>query len=828
MIRSYRTLPEIRTGYTLDDVFAVIVPVARTNIVANPSFETNTTSWTAIGGSIARSTTYQYHGAYSLAITPTSATTDGARYDTVSLTSGTTYAYSAKVRGVAGLKYKLAIETTGGVELASVTFTATGRWQWVYGYYTETSSTTRRVTVRKASHASTALFYLDGVQVEAIAGGETVSTYIDGDQTGLVTNQSPAAYLWIGTPHASQSSRSGLTRAGGMVVPMKKFQFLLTAIIGLGLAAPQNNATEYAMLDGGYPDFTRKPTRQFSLTGQFQARTYQQLRDLRGSLASLLDRDLIGLDQVLVLRHHLEDARGTIMSDAAIIPAKYAGGLSGNTDNHYAETAAISFTQYLPYVQSEREAGASLSVQQSIANANRVAIRSASGVWSAIGTGGSGGGVYAIVRGNNGIFYIGGAFTSFNGVANTLAIVQYDPSSGTISAMGSGAGAGAVRDLLVAPNGDIWAVGSFTNMGGIAAADFVARWDGSAWNAVGTPPVAANQTTVAPSTFGATGSFYYPSGPSSTVRTWNGSAWSTLGTVAGSGAAVNCILRLPNGDLLIGGDFTSVNAVSATNVARYSISAGAWQAVSGTISEVVNVFALAPNGIVYAGTGVGGSPTLSALWAWNGSSWTRQNNVPIGGTILALGSRPDGTIAIGGYGFPTPSSTMIDQIGIWNGTTTTPVDIDLPGASAEVYRIWTALDDTMTIGYSTNGTATAAGVTTVTNAGTAPAYPTLTIKGPSSGTSRIYEIKNYTTGRAIYLDYTINTGETAILRFDPDNLSFTSDFQGNIASKILTGSNESDFFLQPGANSMSFFAADSTVTATLQWRPQFLSLDDVP
>ena len=124
MLRTYRNLPAIPTGYPLDDVWSVVVPIARTNLVTNPSLETNTTNWAAIGSSIARSTTQQYHGAYSLAITPTAATTDGARFDTVSLTSGTTYAYSAKVRGVAGLKYKLCLETTAAVELNSVTFTA--------------------------------------------------------------------------------------------------------------------------------------------------------------------------------------------------------------------------------------------------------------------------------------------------------------------------------------------------------------------------------------------------------------------------------------------------------------------------------------------------------------------------------------------------------------------------------------------------------------------------------------------------------------------------------------------------------------------------------
>jgi hypothetical protein len=64
--------------------------------------------------------------------------------------------------------------------------------------------------------------------------------------------------------------------------------------------------------------------------------------------------------------------------------------------------------------------------------------------------------------------------------------------------------------------------------------------------------------------------------------------------------------------------------------------------------------------------------------------------------------------------------------------------------------------------------------------------------------------------------------------FQPDNLSFTSDFQGNIAGAILGGSNEADFFLQPGANSIAFLSGSSTVTATLSWRPAYASMDDVP
>ncbi len=309
--RNYFTLPPIVSGYPIDEWISVVVPVARTNLVTNPSFETNTTNWAVQGGgSIARSTLQQYHGAYSLQVTVSAVTTDGAQFDTVALVSGTTYAYSIKILGVAGLTYSLSLNNTAGnVQLAVTTFVASGRWQWVYGYHTASSSASRRLAVQKAgTNASTAPFYVDGAQVEAIAAGETVSTYIDGSQPGLVPNQNPVAYYWNGTPHASTSVRSALTRAGGMVVPFRYFGFFLTALIGLGLAPPQNVATEYARIDGGYDDYTRKPSRQFTIQGNFESRAeYLSLRQQRGGLGRLLDRDLVAQDQRLVLLREVVD-----------------------------------------------------------------------------------------------------------------------------------------------------------------------------------------------------------------------------------------------------------------------------------------------------------------------------------------------------------------------------------------------------------------------------------------------------------------------------------------------------------------------------------------
>jgi len=42
-LRTFTRLPSIQNGYELDDVFSVVVPIARVNEISNPSLETNTT-----------------------------------------------------------------------------------------------------------------------------------------------------------------------------------------------------------------------------------------------------------------------------------------------------------------------------------------------------------------------------------------------------------------------------------------------------------------------------------------------------------------------------------------------------------------------------------------------------------------------------------------------------------------------------------------------------------------------------------------------------------------------------------------------------------------
>lgn len=820
MIRSYRSLPDIVTGYPLDDVWSVLVPIARTNEVTNPSAETNTTGYTAGAGTLTRTTEQQYHGAYSFKYVPGAAITDGFYYSNIQTQTGQLRAVSCKFRGYPNVPYIFSLNAGSGIEQVAYSFKGTGRWQWVWCYFLETTPSGRRLYFRKNNSADTHAFYVDGVQSEVINAGETVSTYIDGDQVGLVPNQQPTAYFWNGTPHASSSTRSSQTRAGGMAVPFSKYNFLLTALIGLGLATPQNIATDYARIDGSYDDYTRKPSRQFTITGRFQGRTYAELRRNRSGLAQLFDRDLTGQDQRLTLLRHVEDGNGRVLSSDIRLHAKYESGFGGSTDNMHAETVPITFTLYMPNLLADGEDGEALNVQTSIAsNANGILQRSPAGVWSSMGSVTGGFGVYSIVRGLDGLIYVGGDFTP----APATSVASWNPLTSAFSAMGSGASGGFVYQLAVLPSGNIIAAGTFTGMGGVANTNKIAMWAGS-WSSISSGFV---------------------------------------------GTEIRTVAVAPNGILYVGGVFTSIGGVAATNVTSYNPATGTWAAVGAGIAaggvtslaiSGTNIYAAVESQGVYKSTGgnfssIGtasggdaqslaidaagnlyaggaftsiGGVTAARIARYNGVTW-----FPLGSglnnsiNLRAMSFDNRGLLYVGGDfttagGITTPTGSAV-----WNGSAWVYPDI-IPAATAHMYGALALPNGQFYQGTINGGSAIGPGTTTVTNTGTAKTYPTLVIKGPSSGTARIYSLVNATTGRLIYLNLTINAGETVTMNFQPDNLSFVSDFQGNIAGAILGGSNEADFFLQPGANSIAFLAGSSTVTATLQWRPAYASIDDVP
>lgn len=842
MNRFYNTLPRIPDAGLMSrymETLGIIVPAARANMVLNPSLETNTTNWTniGVGTSLARSTEQQYHGAYSLKVTlDTSAlgSDDGVTYGNttgLSVTSGVTYAISAKVRGVAGVGYYLMYGTSSVTPLARVGFTGTGRWQWVWLTYAETSTSTNRqiFIVRDGTGGSGATvngpFYIDGVQVEACeAGNLWPTTYIDGDQLGLVSNQYPLAYGWNGTPHASSSYRTGQTRAGGRVVRLKDYGFLLTAIIGLGMAPPRHEALAFAQLDGASYQNTIKPPRTFSLAGRIAATTPTAADVAVSQLSQLVDRDRVALRQPLVVTMQAQEC-GVDCGQPLTIPALYTGGLEGNNLELPTSQVPITFTQYLPYITSHSQ-GAALDVQDAIASPGGILARSPTGTWSTLSTGVSGGVVRAIVVGLDGLVYVGGTFTAA-GATSADFIASYNPQTATWAVLSSATALNAaVQALAVGPDGRIYVGGAFTNAGGVGAADFIAVWDpvAASWAALSTGMDAlVNALCWVGNTLYAGGNFTTAGGGAAArVAAWNGSAWSALGS--GAGSAVNALAT--NGTLLyIGGQFSNGGGVAAADFIG-TWNGTVWGALSTGMDASVISLAVAPNGLLYASGEftVAGGVTAGGIAVWNGQAWAQLGS----GFSAPGGSYANEMFALGnGQVLLAANDRVVDAgqpgyVFMWNGAAY--VSLGLQITAGEGSAIVMAPDGTIYAGVS--GTNVAAGLAIATNGGTVEMWPQVIIRGPSSGTSRLYEIVNRTTGMAIYLNYTIAAGEVLTLTLNPTNTTFVSSFRGNIMSAILPGSQTAQFVLQPGANNITFLSASSTVTAVMQWQLGYANLND--
>ncbi len=841
-IRTYPSLPSLPPRGSLPPIVSVVLPLARTNLITNPSFETNTTGWGVRGGftAIARSAAEQYHGTYSLAVLPDFGANDGAYYQgTLALTAGTIYAVSAKVLGKPGLPYQLVIADSSNVTIRSDDFIATGRWQWRRFVYQERTAATRRVGVIKNNSTNAEFYWIDGVQAEPITDGIlAATTFIDGDQIGLLAGQQPPAYGWNGTPHASTSYRTALTRAGGYILNLQTaYGFVLTGLIGLGMAVPNNVSIPYSVLDGARYLRTTKPPRTLSLPGRFQADTIYEYQQNMSAMRAALDRDAVPVQQPLLLQFEPQDECGNVIGDFAYAQCLYAGGLEGNDSNYPVEDAAPTFTMYVPFLTGG-SAGAALDPQDSVTNTRGIIKRTPGGAWSAVGAGVSAGNpVYSIIVARDGKIYAGGGFTAMSSVANTNKIAYFDPSDGSWHAMGTGAGAsGNVWTLTEGPDGSIYAGGDFSAMGGVANTKCIARWDGSAWQAMGTGGVAAT-TQVRALKWNAASTYLYVGGNFTDIggsgadylARWNGSAWSVVGAAANLNGNVYALERVPGNTLgmYVGGAFTNAAAIAnADYIALWSGSA--YSALSTGMNSDVQTMIVAPSGLLYIGGAftLAGGVTVAYNAVWNGTGFT-----PLGtgmnALIYAIAQGINGSLYTGGaFSTADPFGALTSGFIIWTGSSFALPDV-LLSTGATVYTIAQATDGTIYVGTDGTSPTIVSGLATVTNDNQSYVYPIVTINGPSSGTNRIFSILNITNGAAIYLNLKLSVGETAVLNTNPQQFSFVSNVQGDLAGSIMPGSNPAQFYLTPGSNTLSLLSDASTVTASVSWQRRYNGTADL-
>jgi predicted small lipoprotein YifL len=184
--------------------------------------------------------------------------------------------------------------------------------------------------------------------------------------------------------------------------------------------------------------------------------------------------------------------------------------------------------------------------------------------WSGLGSGMNANGYVNALAVSGTDLYAGGFFTAASGVpANYIA--KWNGSAW--SALGSGM-SDSVWALAVSGT-DLYAGGFFTTAGGVPASN-IAKWNGSVWAALGsgvTPggPAPGVCSMAVSGTDLYAGGFIRTAGglPASNIAKWDGSAWSALGSGMNSG--VNALASDGADHLFVGGSFS----LAGTNVYPY-------------------------------------------------------------------------------------------------------------------------------------------------------------------------------------------------------------------------------------------------------------------
>ena len=280
--------------------------------------------------------------------------------------------------------------------------------------------------------------------------------------------------------------------------------------------------------------------------------------------------------------------------------------------------------------------------------------------------------VQALAAAPNGDLFVGGRFTLASGVeANRVA--RWDGSAW----QGLGTGANdAVRALLPLANGDLLVGGEFTRLGGVPA-HFLGRWDGSAWSAVQQQfddEVLALATSPGGDLFAGGRFRWSPGGMAARIARFDGTDWSPLG--AGLDGVVRAVAVLPNGDLVAGGDFTMAGGVAASRIARWD--GQAWFPMGAGFDGAVDCLLATSNGDLFAGgvfTASGGVP-MPLIARWDGVMWSALAPMPGSAmfSVLCLTELANGDLAVGGYG---------SHVLRWDGAAWSPIggNISLLSAS---------------------------------------------------------------------------------------------------------------------------------------------------
>ncbi len=349
--------------------------------------------------------------------------------------------------------------------------------------------------------------------------------------------------------------------------------------------------------------------------------------------------------------------------------------------------------------------------------ANRVASWNGT-TWSALGVT-AGGGVNASVHslavyndGGGDELYVGGDFTMVDGAA-TVRIASWNGTAW--SALGTGT-TDAVLAMISFDDGggaDLIAGGAFSLAGG-ASHRRIASWNGTSWAGLHGPidAEAPEDKVLAFATYDdGGGEALYAGGwftsvgdvPANYVARWSGTAWTALGVgvaSAGGDTSVNALTVYDDGggeELIVGGVFNTAGGSAANNIAAWD--GTSWSTLGSGVNGSVLAMAVYDDGggpALYVGGGfsMAGGMAASGIAKWDGTSWSPVG-LGVNGVVWALAVYDDGNGAelYAGGGFTQAGGMNAGLIARWNGSSWNSLPNDLDFASQAAVRALQVWDD---------------------------------------------------------------------------------------------------------------------------------------
>jgi hypothetical protein len=811
----------------------IVKPFGGYNYIKNPRFDppAGIAGWyiSGVGVTIESTGNEARWGAYSMRVNTASGVASGAYYANLSVTNLKAYTFSFYIKATAGQTFNTDIHDASWVSKGNKKFTATGYWQRVEVTFTAAENSTEyKVQITRDAIASTDPFYVDGAQFEQAS---KATTFIHGYGAGCG---------WEGLPRNSTSWRDPTSAKGGILLCINDYAKVITSY-GLGMGDWNQIMTK--MTSGGdmYQTHIRK-SRNFTLVLAYSGDNQGELQANRKVILDALRPDLAE-GQTRIIRYQGFDANGNEATNPIDIACVFQSSHNDIPDMPMFQKDVLNFTIPSGLLQGAYNEGKELDLYANFP-AEFIVKRDKDGNWCKWNADhydslitGLNVAVYCMAESPDGKIYAGGAFSNAGGIATADYLARWNPITEAWEAVVAGIN-NTIFCMAFDANGDLYIGGGFTDLGS-ANGDRIVKISALTTanpviTALGTG-LDSNCFSIAIGSNGdiyAGGAFTLAGGVANTVKIakWNGTVWSPLST--GLNDQVSALKFAPNGDLYIGGAFTDA---AYPYLCKWN---GTEFSVVGTntdINAVVYTIAFGATGYLYVGgefTNAGGVANADYIVKWNGSQWESLGSGVNG--IVRFVYVNSGKVYASGAFTTAGGLTLTDRVAVWSNGAWQPLDINLPG-SASVYAVLPASDGSLYIGgaFSTvagdpdeNAKTGLVVLNLNVTSASANTYPFIQIHGPGT----LKAITNYNTGKSVMFDgLTLQVGEWINLSFDPLDLQFKGGWEGrgNLMRYVVPGSDYGDFYLKPGTNYLSLFMTDTdaNTNAFTFWTPLFWGLD---